>query len=321
MKKISFKISVIFFLHLFIQYSCTKKPVDVIRIGILQGPTAISFVHFMANPPKIEGKRIEFVLKSDPQQIQALMLKNELEFAVLPTVMAANLYNKKLNYSMVACSVWGTLYIVSNNKTIKSIEQLSGNEISVFGQGATPDVLFQRFLNQKKINKVKLDYTFTNNNDISMALLNNRIQTAVISEPMVSLLQSKSTDIHIISKLNIEEYLENSDKDIFTQTAFVVRNDFSREYPTTMHEICEAYSTSCNLVNDMPEKTAKLLVDRQFAANEAIALASLPFCNIRYVASFAIEQEIRKYLEIFYSFNPATIGGKMPDRNFIYQPQ
>lgn len=321
MKKINFKIKVIFILLLFIQASCTKKPLDVIRIGILQGPTAISFVHLMANPPKIEGKQIKFVLKSDPQQIQAMMLKNELEFAVLPTVMAANLYNKKLNYSMVACPIWGTLYIVSNNANIQKTGDLSGKKISVFGQGATPDVLMQRYLEQKNIDKVQIDYSFTNNNDLSMALLNGRVQIAVISEPMVSLLQSKSTDIHVVSKLNLQEYFDNSDRDIFTQTAFVVRNEFSRDYPTTMHEICEAYSTSCNLVNEQPEKTAKLLVERQFATNEAIALASLPFCNIRYVASFAIEQEIKKYLEIFYDFNPASIGGKMPDRNFIYQPQ
>jgi len=321
MKKDKFITSAIILLLLLGLNSCTKKSTDVIRIGILQGPTAISFVHLMANPPQIEGKRIKFIVKSDPQQIQALMLKNELEFAVLPTVMAANLYNKKLNYSMVACPVWGTLYIVSNNADTQNIGDLTGQNISVFGQGATPDVLLQQFLEKNNIDNVKIDYSFTNNNDLSMALLNDRVQIAVVSEPMVSMLQSKSTDIHVVNKLNLQEYFQNSDKDIFTQTAFVVRNEFSVEYPTTIHEICEAYSSSCNFVNEQPEKTAKLLVDYQIVTNEAIALASLPFCNIRYVASFAIEQEIKKYLEIFHEFNPATIGGKMPDRNFIYQPQ
>jgi NitT/TauT family transport system substrate-binding protein len=321
MKKIRLITNALILFLFFGLTSCTKKSTDVIRIGILQGPTAISFIHLMANPPQIEGKKIKFIIKSDPQQIQALMLKNELEFAVLPTVMAANLYNKKLNYSMVACPVWGTLYIVTNKAETQKIGDLTGKSISVFGQGATPDVLLQRFLEQKNIDNVKIDYSFTNNNDLSMAMLNGRVQTAVVSEPMVSLLQSKSSDIHVVSKLNLQEYFENSDKDIFTQTAFVVRNEFSREYPTTMHEICEAYSSSCNFVNEQPERTAKLLVEYRIVTNEAIALASLPFCNIRYVASFAIEQEIKKYLEIFHEFNPATIGGKMPNRNFIYQPQ
>ncbi len=321
MKSYRLQTRIITLLLLSALFSCARKPVDVIRIGVLQGPTAVSFVHLMANPPQVEGKRIEFVLKSDPQQIQAMMLKNELEFAVLPTVMAANLYNKGLDYSMVACPVWGTLYVVSNNAETKDVGDLEGAKISVFGQGATPDVLLQRFLEEKNIDNVKVDYTFTNNNDISMALLHRRVETAVVSEPMVSLLLSRNPANHIVTKLDIQEYLENSDKDIFVQTAFVVRNEFSLNYPKTMHEICEAYSNSCNFVNEYPEKTAKLLVDQRIFTNEKVALSSLPLCNIRYVASFAIEQELKKYLEVFLEFNPATIGGKIPERNFVYQPQ
>lgn len=302
-------------------FSCAKKPLEVIRIGVLQGPTVISFVHLMANPPQIEGKRIEFFVKSDPQQIQALMLKKELEFAVLPTVMAANLYNKGVDYSMVACPVWGTLYLVSNKANVKNIGDLAGNKISVFGQGATPDILLQQFIETNNIDGVTIDYTFSNNTDLSMALLNNRIQVAVVSEPMLSLLLHKNANMHVVSNLNLHEYLNNSDKDIFVQTAFVVRNEFALDYPTTMHEICEAYSTSCNYVTEYPQRTAQLLVNKQIIADINIALASLPLCNIRYVASFAIEQEVKKYLEIFYEFNPATVGGKLPDRNFIYQPQ
>ena len=55
--------------------------------------------------------------------------------------------------------------------------------------------------------------------------------------------------------------------------------------------------------------------------NAETAIKSLERCNIRYVASFAIEKEINNYLQIFMDFNPETIGGKLPDRNFIYQPQ
>lgn len=301
--------------------SCNEKPVNAIRIGILQGPTAISFVHMMENPPKIEGKSIEFIVKNDPQQIQALLMKNELDFAVLPTVMAANLYNKGLKYRMVACPIWGTLYIVTNNPALKNLADLNTKKIAVFGQGATSDILLQRFLQSKKIENVKIDYSFSNNNDISMALLSGRVETAVISEPLVSMILSKTKNARVICPLNFQEYLENTDKDIFVQTAFLANNDFSLNYPSSMHLICEAYSASCNAVNAEPEKTAGLLVKHKITPDEKIALASLPLCNIRYVASFAIESEINKYLKIFNDFNPKTIGNKLPDRNFIYQPQ
>lgn len=301
--------------------SCSSKPSNVIKIGVLQGPTYVSFLHLMNNPPVIDGKEIEFVLKDDPQQIQALMLKDELDFAVLPTVMAANLYNKGMEYSMVACPVWGTLYIVTTDKQLSSLHDLSGRTVSVFGQGATPDVLLQRFVRRNRLENINIDYTFTNNNDLSMALLNKRVNLAVVSEPMVSMLMYKDKSVRIIAKLDCEAYLNYSDKDIFVQTAFMVRNKFAVEYPTTMKLICDSYLASCNSVNTDPEKTADLMLEKQIVPDKTTALASLPLCNIQYVAAFSISQEVHKYLQIFQQTKPEAIGGQIPDRNFIYQPQ
>jgi len=307
--------------YLLLLVSCHNKQSNVIKIGVLQGPTLVSFLHMMNNPPVIDGKKIEFVLKDDPQQIQALMLKDELDFAVLPTVMAANLYNKGLDYRVVACPVWGTLYMLSTNAKLSSIDQLTGRSVAVFGQGATPDVLLQRFVQRNRLANVRIDYTFTNNNDLAMALLNKRVELAVVSEPMVSLLMQKDSSVQLIAKVDCEAYLNNSDKDIFVQTAFIVRNKFAVEYPTTMKMICDSYSASCNSVNTDPDKTADLMLEKQIVPTKSTALASLPLCNIQYVAAFSINQEINKYLQIFQQTKPEAIGGQIPDRNFIYQPQ
>jgi len=86
--------------------SCSKKPSDTIRIGVLEGPSAVSFIQLIDQPTLIEDKKIEIIIKSEPLQIQALMMQGELDFAILPTVMAANLYNKGLGYRMVACPIW-----------------------------------------------------------------------------------------------------------------------------------------------------------------------------------------------------------------------
>ncbi|MFZ4581383.1 MAG: ABC transporter substrate-binding protein [Paludibacter sp.] len=303
----------------FIAFSCTEKPNNTIRIGLLQGPTAISFAYMMANPPRIEGKKIEFIIKNDPQQIQAMMMRNEVEFAVLPTVMAANLYNKGLDYTMVACPIWGTMYILSNEPKTLVTNNLSNKKVSIFGQGATPDVLFQQFIQAKNITNIKLDYSFSTNNDLALALLQGKVENAVISEPLVSTLLQKNSKIHIISKLDFQDYLGKSDKDIFTQTAFVVNKKFSKNYPNTMHMICKTYAESCNYVNLEPEKTAEILVQNKIFTDKKTSIISLPLCNIHYVASFAIEQEINKYLSLFFNFNPNTIGNKMPDRGFIFQ--
>lgn len=317
--KISWKWICLLVLPLLLLNSCKDKNTNSIRIGVLQGPSAISFIQMINTPTVIDGKTVEIIIKNDPQQIQALMMRHELDFAVLPTVIAANLYNKGIDYRIIACPVWGTLYIVTNQPNINTLEDISGHSVSVFGQGATPDILLQREIQNKGIINVKLDYTFSGNNETAQALLQNKTQIAVISEPLVSTLISKNKNIHIVSKLNCEEFFRNSDIDIFAQSAFVVSNRFINNYNDIIPLVRDAYSTSCNFINEQPDEAAKMLVNNKLIADIATAKLALPLCNIRYVGAFAIEREINRYLQIYFDFDPKSIGGKMPTRDFIYQ--
>lgn len=313
------KFSLIIFIIILIFSACKPKEDNVIRIGVLDGPTAISAIRLSDKPLQINGIKIELIVKSDPQQIQAMMMRHKLDFAVLPTVMAANLFNRGVDYRMIACPVWGTLYIVSNNKDINSFEDLSGRTVSVFGQGATPDVLLQREIKRKGILQVKYDYSHTGNQEVAQALMQNQSEIAVVSEPLVSMLLTKNKNMHIVERLECEEFFRNSDVDIFVQSAFVVSNRFIEQHPELISEVSNAYAMSCNFINDQPKEAARMLVAKGMMPDVKTALTALPLCNIRYVSAFAIERETHRYLEIFHDFNPETTGGKTKVRDFIYQ--
>ena len=297
--------------------SCIHKSSDSIRIGILDGPSAISFIQMIDHPPVIAGKKVEIIIKSEPLQIQALMMQGELDFAILPTVMAANLYNKGLKYRMLACPIWGTLYLLKNDS---SILDLTGKTISVFGQGGTSDILLRRIIKQKKIANVNIDYSYATNYEISEALLHKKIKLAVVSEPLVSNLLAKDSSVQIVMKIDCEEYMDNSGKDVFVQSSFLVSESFTIKNPSIVEQVCEAYSNSCNFTIEQPHRTAKLMVKHQFSHNTAIAERSISLCNIRYVSAFAIEKEMNRYLNIFYKYNPKSVGGKMPNNDFIFEP-
>lgn len=313
------KFSLLIFIIILIFSSCKPKDENVIRIGVLDGPTAISVIRLIDKPVQINGKKLEIIVKSDPQQIQALMMRHELDFAVLPTVMAANLFNRGVDYRMLACPVWGTLYIVTNNKDIKSFEDLSGRTVAVFGQGATPDVLLQREINRKGILQVKYDYSHAGNHEVAQALMQKRAEIAVVSEPLVSMLLTKNRNMHIVERLECEGFIRNSDVDIFVQSAFVVSNNFIEQHSELISEVSNAYALSCNFINKQPAEAARMLVAKGMMPDEQTAQTALPLCNIRYVSAFAIERETRRYLEIFHDFNPETTGGKTNVRDFIYQ--
>ena len=296
--------------------ACKKKnEKDLIRIGVLEGPSAVSFIKLIDEKHIIDGKKVKIIIRNEPFQIQAMMMKNELDFAVLPTVMAANLYNKGVKYRMIACPIWGTLYLLSNDEKM----QLSEEKIAVFGQNSTADILTKHLINTGKIECQGLDYRFNTNQEVAQALLARKVKVAVVSEPLVSSLLEKDSNIFIIKKLTLDGDIENIPKNLFVQSAFLVSDHFIQHHSHLIPQVCNAYVNSCNFVNENPEITADLMVKHNIIPNTVIAAKSIELSNIQYIAVFAILRELEHYLQIFYSENPESIGGKMPDDDFIYQ--
>lgn len=303
---------------LLILASCAEKQRESIRIGILDGPSAVSFIQVINNPPIIGGKQVEIVIKDEPIQIQAMMMKGELDFAILPTIMAANMYNKGIDFKMIACPIWGTLYLLENTEA-KINNRLDKPDISVFGQGGTSDILLQRNIENNKTIKGNIDYSFTSNSDIAQALLTKKIKYGVVSEPLVSNLIARDSSIKILTKITCEEFINNGDKDIFVQTAFIVSQRFIDKYPALVEPVCSSYYNSCNFIYEQPDSAANLIVKQKLSESLTTASKTISLCNIRYVGAFAIEVEINKYLNIFYEYNPKSIGGKVPNKEFIYR--
>ena len=119
--------------------------------------------------------------------------------------------------------------------------------------------------------------------------------------------------------LECEEYLDNLDKNIFVQTSYLVSGRFSKDNPAIVFQVCDVYFLSCNFTTEQPDKVANLIVNHGISLNTTVAKYSIPLCNIRYLGAFALKQEVNRYLTRFYKFNPQSIGGKLPDKDFIYQ--
>jgi NitT/TauT family transport system substrate-binding protein len=316
--KVSLKYSLIALLSLTLLSSCTKKEPETIHIGILFGPSAVSFLPMMEKDTLIDGKKIVFDIMKEPMQVQAMMMQGKLDFAILPTLMAANLYNKGVEYQMLSCPLWGTMYILSND-TVRTLKGLEGRNITVLGQGATPDVMLRRMLAANGITHAVMDYNYTTHAEIAQALLMHKTSVAVVSEPMVSNLISKDSNIHIVAKLTCEDKTDKSGSDLFVQTAFLVNKRFSTNNKEFVQKINAAYAASCASCNEQPENTAKLMLKYKLSTDLAVARRSIPLCNIHYVEAASIEDKIYRFLDIFYQFNPKSLGDKMPDKGFVYK--
>ena len=297
--------------------ACNQNNSNEITIGIPDGPSVISMIRLIENPPVIDGKQVKLIVKPDPLQIQSLMIQKKLDFAMLPTVMAANLYNKEVDYRMLAVPVWGTLYVVTNDSSIHDTSDLNELTVHIFGRGTTADILFRHYINSKQLKDIRIDYNFSTNQELALALLNKSIKTAIVSEPLVSMLISKDPRIKIISELTVESPSLHLQQNIFAQTAFVVNSEFADKHPGLIDKMLSHVEASCIAVRVRPEKTARLLYQRHYTDDIGIAMRSIPLCNINFVRAHNIREEINQYLRIFYTFDAKSIGSKMPDEQFI----
>ena len=98
----------LFFILILLLTGCQSSSNKEIRAVVLRGPSVMAFAQWLEQPPVIEGKRVDVTVAESPDIVQAALIKGEAEIAVLPTISAANLYNKGVRLEMAGCPIWGT---------------------------------------------------------------------------------------------------------------------------------------------------------------------------------------------------------------------
>jgi NitT/TauT family transport system substrate-binding protein len=283
------------------------------------GPSSMGMIYLIDSLARDEQKNIDVEILDEPIQVRKMMLEGTADFAILPSTMAAILYNKGLDYKLIAIPVWGTLYLFGHDTTINRWEDLRNRTVHVMARGMTPDVLFRNLLMTNGIipeEDITLDYSFPTHIDLANAVAAGRAELGVISEPLVSLVMSKNSNVHPIFDLN-SEWIKYQGVPM-AQTAFIVKGSIIKNNPELIEKLIAAYENSTQRVNRDPGEAAGLIVKYGILPDSAVALQSIPRANLNFVRASAIKSEINEYLKIFYDMNPEIIGGKLPDEEFIY---
>ena len=300
--------------------SCSGKPSESenITIATLKGPSSMGMIWLIDSLQK-SGSNIKVVIADEPIQVRKMMIDGTADFAILPTTMAAILYNKGLNYRLAAIPVWGTLYLFGTDQSISHWSDLKGKRVNVMAKGMTPDVVFRYLLEQNGLNPDKdltLDYRFPTHIDLANAMAAGQAKLAVISEPLVSLVMDKNKEVFPVFDLNHEwEKVLNIP---FAQTSLLIKNSFAESNPQLVEQLINSYEYSTKWVNNNHDTAAKLIVEYNILQSFEVALSSIPRSNLKFVRSKYIKKDIEGFLRIFYNQNPDIIGGKIPDENFYF---
>lgn len=287
-------------------------------IATLKGPSSMGMIRMIDSLNTGSTHTVKVKILNEPLQVRKMMLDGSADFAILPTTMAAIVYNMELDYRLLAVPVWGTLYLVGSDTTVSTWEDLRGKRVYVMARGMTPDVLFRYLLINNGIEperKITLDYSFPTHIDLANAVAAGRAPLAVLSEPLASLVTERNSTVRRIFDLGTEwDRLEST---AMAETAFLGSAEVIRNDPWVVEYVLSAYASSTEWVNSHPDSAALLIVKYDILPDPGVATTAIAGSNLRFERAASVEREVMDYLNVFYKLNPDIVGGKLPDEDFI----
>ncbi|MFY9115921.1 MAG: ABC transporter substrate-binding protein [Bacteroidales bacterium] len=302
--------------------SCTscgtgKKDKDVFTVVTLRGPSAMGMVRLTDSLSRIRHADMQVVMVNEPLQARKLMLEGQADMVLLPMTLAANLYNRGLDYTLAAVPVWGALYVYGQDTSVTRLEDLKEKTVYVMARGMTPDVLFRYLLLAHNINPDKdltLDYRFPSHMDLAGAMAVGKAPLGVLAEPQASQVVQKNPDVSLLLDLN-KEWTATLQAPM-PQTALLVNASSLKRYPDKIETVLAACEASTRWVNENRDSAAALMVKHHILDNPEVAARAIPGSGLHFVRTAAVKQIIHDYLQVFYTLDPEIIGGQLPDEEF-----
>lgn len=287
------------------------------RVTALKGPTGMGMAKLISDA----DAKYEFEISSAPADVQAALISNNVDIAAIPTNVASVLYNKTQGaIKVLAINTEGVLYILDSTDTVKSVEDLRGKTIGATGQGSTPEYILRYILTENGIDPDK-DVTlnfYTEHAELATLMATGEIEIGMLPEPNVTTTMTKNDKL--VKALDLtEEWKKIAPDSALVQGCIVARTEFIEKYPDSVKDFLKEYSESVEYITtaeDAPDVIASLGI----VPAAAVAKKALPNCHICYYDSnLGLSEKLSGFLEVLHSFNPAAVGGTLPDADFYYE--
>ena len=290
-----------------------NEPVKA-NIAVMAGPTGFSSVALSFNDGKINDSVVaDISVYPSPNEVIARLANGELDFACLPTNVAANMYNKGVKVKIAAVVGNGMLSVICTDGSVTDYTGLLGKTVNVPDVGSTPDQLSKLLLMKAGLENGKdlvLDYSVASPAQISQMLIAGKISLAVMPQPFVSMVLAKNPKAKIVADIQ-DLYAQVSGMENYPMTVFVVTDKFAQEHPVATQAVLDAYKASVAWVNENPVDAGQA-IEKIGIMNAALATPAIPYCNLVYIPAKEAKAQVQAFFASLYAFSPASIGGSIP---------
>ncbi len=297
----------------------------VVRVASLKGPTSLGLLFLMDKANKGEtANTYEFRMATGADEILPLMVKGDLDIALIPANVASILYHKTQGgVEVIDINTLGVLYMVSGEDGLADFTDLKGKTIYLTGKGTTPDYVLQYLLNANgmSVDDVTLEYK-SEATEVASVLAEDPTAIGLLPQPFVTAACMQNDALKVIFDLNEERNkVQGASGSSMVTGVTVVRKEFLEENEEAVKAFMEEHKASAEAINADPATGAALAVEAQIVAKEPIAQKAIPDCNITYMDKAEMKQALSGYLDVLFHQDSQSIGGGLPESDFYYDAE
>lgn len=307
----------------------TQQPTDAVeagyeegltmRVAALKGPTAMGLVCLM-DENEGDTAHYSFDLYTAGDEIVPLIAKGEVDIALIPTNLAATLYQKtEGGVQVLDVNAGNVLYVVSHDETLTDLSDLKGKTVYMTGKGTSPDWTLQYLLKKAGMSESDLTIEFKSEaTEVVSALAQDAEAVGVLPQPFatVAMMQDQEMSINFSLENAWKEY--SPDGSGIATGVTVVRKAFAEEHPAAVAQFVLDHQASVQSAEEDPASAAALIEEYGIVKAAVAQQVIENFNPMVATTGEAMQTWVSGYLEMLYEIAPDAVGGKLPDEGFYY---
>lgn len=302
-----------------------------ITIVVPDGGPALGMAYLMKEyPNEIDKVKVTYKIVEGTDGIRAAVMSGEADLAIMPTNMAAQVYNGGIDIKLVSTNSYGLLYLLSDTADPSSftLESLKGQVVHSVGMGGTPQAVLEKILSAANIPYVEsatavsgyVALNFYSNADtgsIIPGIKQGKIHFAVLGEPAVSNAKEKvGESLQIVCDLQEEWKTATGTDASYPQTCLVAKKTLVDTKESLVKTIAKlTVEGGIMLQSDASPYLAELRA-REATVPSAFDAEGVKRLHIDPHFGSVAQAHVTEYFEILLAFKDGLIGGKLPDADF-----
>lgn len=292
-----------------------------VRVKTYNGLPAISICKLIKEEENIKSSyKTSYTIESNDKKLVESLNKKQVDIALVPTDMAAKVYNKNSSYQIFASIGQGSYYLVTSDPEVRGFNStLINKEIAIAGENSMTDNIVKAILKKNNIDETLVKFKYTNTvPELVKTLTLGEIYTGIVPETSLTSLLYKHSGLKILASTN-DAYENTFDiSEGYPQFSVIVRKDFAKNNKEYVNKFLFKLKESIEFVNNNPLQAGAYGEELKIPIKPQILSKAIKRCNLKFIEIDKFKQNYEYFFDILYNYNNEAVGGTVPDESIYH---